>query len=117
VEQATEAILIMTAELDAPGPQIVFANPAFTQITGYDVEEVIGQTPRILQGPDTEPDLLDHFRENLSQGKSVHSETVNYRKDGTEFHLEWHITPLRSESGAMTHFIAIQRDISERKQA
>ncbi|MDQ3813418.1 MAG: ATP-binding protein, partial [Armatimonadota bacterium] len=84
---------------------------------GYTVEEVMGRTPRILQGPKTDRAVLDDLRHRLEQGQGFHGEAINYRKDGTEFILEWMITPIHDESGATTHFIAIQRDITERKQA
>lgn len=117
VHQAGEAIVITLAELDSPGPQIVFVNPAFTRMTGYTVEEAVGRTPRMLQGPKTDRAVLDHLRRNLSQGRRFHGETINYRKDGTAYDLEWHISPIRKESGEITHFVSIQRDISERKRA
>ena len=54
IEAAAEGILITTAELDAPGPTIVYVNPAFERITGWSKSEAVGQTPRILQGPKTD---------------------------------------------------------------
>jgi PAS domain S-box-containing protein len=116
VEQAKEAILITDAELDLPGPRIIFVNPAFTQMTGYAAAEVIGKTPRLLQGPSSDRSVLDRLRQNLQRGEGFAGETVNYRKDGTEFELEWQIAPLRNADGATTHFVAIQRDITLRKQ-
>jgi PAS domain S-box-containing protein len=117
VEQAKEAILITDAKLDLPGPKIIFINPAFTQMTGYTAAEAIGKTPRILQGQRTDRAVLDRLRLNLESGEVFAGEAVNYRKDGTEFDLEWQIAPLRNASGAITHFVAIERDITERKKA
>jgi len=116
VEQAKESILITDAELDLPGPRIVFVNPAFTRMTGYSAEDVIGKTPRILQGPRTDRDLIKLLRETLEAGGTFQGETINYRKDGTEFDLDWQIAPIRSPEGKTTHFIAIQRDVTEHKQ-
>jgi two-component system cell cycle sensor histidine kinase/response regulator CckA len=116
VDQTKESVVITDAELDLPGPKIIFVNPAFTKMTGYNEADVIGKTPRILQGLRTDRDVLNRLRENLGQGKVFEGETVNYRKDGTEFHLEWQIAPLRDASGKITHFVAIQHDITERKQ-
>ncbi|HTA95731.1 MAG TPA: PAS domain S-box protein, partial [Verrucomicrobiae bacterium] len=116
VEQSKESILITDAELDLPGPKIIFVNPAFTQMTGYTAEEAIGKTPRILQGPRTDKTVLSRLRKNLERGEVFAGEAVNYRKDGKEFHLEWQIAPLRNASGEITHFVAIQRDITERKR-
>jgi PAS domain S-box-containing protein len=116
VDQSKESIMITDAQLDLPGPKIIFVNPAYTQMTGYPAAEVIGKTPRILQGPRTDKTVLRRLRQNLEQGKSFASETINYRKDGTEFDLEWQIAPIRDPGGKITHFVATQHDISERKQ-
>jgi len=116
VEQSKESIVITDAELDLPGPKIMFVNPAFTRMTGYAAEEAVGKTPRILQGPLTDKTVLSRLRRTLEQGQVFEGETVNYRKDGTEFDLEWQIAPIRNTSGKTTHFVAIQRDITERKR-
>ena len=116
VEQCKESILITDAELDLPGPRIVFVNRAFTKMTGYTSEEVIGKTPRILQGPRTEHAVLHRLRENLERGEVFAGETISYGKDGNEFDLEWQIAPLRNKGGEITNFVAIQRDITDRKQ-
>jgi PAS domain S-box-containing protein len=117
VTQSHDAIMITDAQLDAPGPRILFVNPAFTEITGYGIEEVLGYTPRILQGEKTEVDFIQMMHSRLRQGKSAHGETINYRKDGTEFWVETQVSPLRDREGEVTHFVAIQRDITERKIA
>jgi two-component system, cell cycle sensor histidine kinase and response regulator CckA len=116
VEQSKESVVITDAELALPGPKIIFVNPAFTQMTGYSEEEVMGKTPRILQGPRTDKTVLSRLRQNLERGKVFQGEAINYRKDGTEFDMEWQIAPLRNVSGKITHFVAIQHDITERKQ-
>jgi PAS domain S-box-containing protein len=115
VEQSKESIVITDAELDLPGPKIIFVNPAFTQMTGYTAEEAIGKTPRILQGPLTDKIVLSRLRQNLERGEAFVGEAINYRKDGKEFNLEWQIAPLRDACEKLTHFVAIQRDITERK--
>ena len=74
VEQAKDSILITDADLDAPGPRIVFANPAFTEMTGYQAEEVVGRTPRLLQGAKTDRALLRRLRQNLEDGESFAGE-------------------------------------------
>jgi len=117
VMQSKEAILITDAQLELPGPRIVFANPAFTRLTGYGTDEVIGKTPRILQGPDTDRGVLDHLREALERGEMFEGEAVNYRKDGSAYDQEWQIAPIRDADGIVTHFVALQHDITERKRA
>src|SRR5262245_19449102 len=114
VEQSNESAIIMTAQLDPPGPQIVYANPAFTKMTGYTLEEVIGKTPHILEGPKTDRSMLGRLCKDCMGGEVFHGETVNYRKDCSEFHLEWTAGPVRDERGEVTHFAASQRDVTER---
>src|SRR5215471_689598 len=114
VEHSTESVLITNAQLELPGPQIVYVNPAFTRMTGYMPEEVIGKTPRILQGPKTERSVLDRLRRDCAAGKVFHGETINYRKDGSEFYLKFTIAPVFNERGEITHFVATQRDLTER---
>ncbi len=116
VEQSKESIVITDAELDLPGPKIIFVNRAFTQMTGYTAEEAIGKTPRILQGPRTDKTVLNRLRKNLEHGEVFAGEAIQYRKDGTEYDQEWQIAPLRNASGKITHFVAIQHDITGRKR-
>jgi len=116
VEQSKESILITDAELDLPGPRILFVNPAFTQMTGYTAEEAIGRTPRMLQGPRTDAAVMRRLREYLSRGEVFAGQAVNYRKDGTAFQVEWQAAPIRNPAGVVTHFVAIQRDITKRMQ-
>lgn len=116
VEDTTESVLITDTQLDRPGPRIVHVNPGFERLTGYPAEEAIGQTPRILQGEETDPDLLVHLREQLEAGEPFFGETVNYRKDGTPFINEWSISPARNDTGEITHFVAVQRDVTEQRE-
>jgi len=116
VEQSGESIVITDAQLELPGPKIIFVNPAFTNMTGYTSAEALGKTPRILQGPKTDPAVKQRLRETLQRGEPFHGESINYRKDHKEFHIEWHIAPIRNLKGVITHFIAVQRDITERKR-
>jgi PAS domain S-box-containing protein len=117
VESANDAVLITTAQLDLPGPAIIYVNPAFTGMTGYNSEEILGKTPRIFQGPKTDRAVLDRLKHDLKTKQSFEGETVNYRKDGSEYFVEWRITALRDSSGQVTHWVAIQRDTSERQEA
>src|SRR5215813_4150060 len=116
IEQSNELVLITTSQLDWPGPQIVYVNPAFTEMTGYTLEDVIGKTPRILQGPKTSRVVLDRLRKDCEEGRIFFGKAINYRKDGSEFYLEWSIGPVRDERGAVTHFVATQRDVTRRER-
>ena len=114
---ANDAILITEAEpIDPPGPRIIYANPAFTAMTGYSNEEVIGKTPRILQGPKTDRATLDLIRTALKTHERIFVELINYRKDGSEFWVEMGLAPIANSAGRVTHFVALQRDVSDRKQ-
>ncbi|MGE6698501.1 PAS domain-containing protein [Hyphomonas sp. NPDC076900] len=114
-------ILLITeaAPLDASvgGPRIVYVNDAFVRLTGFTRQEVIGQTPRILQGPGTDRFQLDRIRRALENCEPVRAELVNYSKDGRAFDLEVDIVPLADQGGDYTHWVAVQRDVSERKRA
>lgn len=115
VHFSEDSIIVTDKDLDSPGPYIVYVNPGFTRMTGYLPEEVIGKTPRILQGPKTDPTILRQLRRTLEEGKVFFGQDINYRKDGSEFWNEWHIEPIKDDGGNVTHFIAIQHDITERK--
>jgi PAS domain S-box-containing protein len=116
VLQSKESILITDAELDSPGPRIIFTNPAFTTMTGYTSEEALGQTPRILQGALTDKAVLKRLRQNLTNDEVFEGRAINYRKDGTTYNQEWQIAPIHDSQGKTTHFVAIQRDITERSR-
>ncbi|MDR5900109.1 diguanylate cyclase [Halomonas vilamensis] len=110
--QSFNAVVITTASLDLPGPEIVYVNTAMTRMSGYTREELLGATPRLLQGPRTDRDMLDRLRKALHAGEPFDAITVNYRKDGAPYDVEWNLSPVRNETGAITHFVSIQRDIT-----
>ncbi|MDR8393007.1 PAS domain S-box protein [Aliifodinibius sp. S!AR15-10] len=112
-----DSILITELDLEEPGPRIVYVNDGFTKMTGYSREEVIGKTPRILQGPKTDRAVLDKLKNRLKEGKSFFGQAVNYRKDGSEFVNQWDIHPLTDEEGNITHWVSYQHDITQRKRA
>ena len=117
VDQAYNSVVITTGELDTPGPTIVYVNQAFTEMTGYTREEVVGATPRILQGPKTDRTQLDRLRARLEAGQSFQGSTVNYRKDGHPYLVEWNITPVRDAAGSVDYYVSVQRDITSRAEA
>ena len=114
-----DILLITEADsIAAPdGPRIVYVNASFTQRTGFAFDEVVGHTPRLLQGPRTQRAELDRIRRALEQRQSVRAELINYTRRGEEFWVELDITPLMDENGEVTHFVSVQRDIGERKRA
>jgi PAS domain S-box-containing protein len=108
ITHSFDAIMITENKLKYP---IVFVNQSFTDMTGYERDELIGQSPTILQGPKTDRHVLDRLRRDISEGKIFHGQAVNYRKDGSEFIMEWKIAPVRNENGEISHYLAIQRSI------
>jgi PAS domain S-box-containing protein len=103
------SVLITDAEINWPGPRIVYANKTFERITGYSLNEVLGKTPRILQGEKTDRNSLDSVRAALEGDGVIKSwTTTNYRKDGSTFVMHWTVEPI-TLSG-VKHFLAIQTD-------
>jgi PAS domain S-box-containing protein len=116
VVHTNDAILITEAEpIDEPGPRILYVNEAFTRIAGYTLEEVLGKTPRLLHGPKTSRAELEKVRLALSRREPVTVEVINYRKDGSEFWSEFSVVPVADKTNRYTHWISVQRDITERK--
>ncbi|QDU64319.1 Blue-light-activated protein [Planctomycetes bacterium Pan216] len=116
VRQARDSIMITDALLDAPGPRIVYANAASQELTGYRPEELIGNSPRILQGPKTDRSLLANLRQTMEEGNTFQGVTINYHKDGTEFVNELRVMPIRDNDGIVMNWMAIQRDVTEETQ-
>ena len=118
IARLNEVVLITEAEpFDRPGPRIVFVNDAFERMTGYSRAEVLGMSPRLLQGPKTQRSELDRVRRALTAWQSVHVELINYKKNGDEYWAEIDIVPVPGDRGWFTHWIGVQRDITARKAA
>jgi PAS domain S-box-containing protein len=116
VSRLNDIVLITEAEpIEEPGPRIVFVNDAFEKHTGFASAEVLGLTPRILQGPATSRQALERIRAALLRWQPVREEVLNYARDGREIWLELDIVPVADDSGWYTHWVAIERDITERK--
>jgi len=116
ITNTKDAILITEAEpFTDPGPKIIFVNEAFTKMTGYTAEEVIGKTPRILQGPNSNKDDLSRLGQSIRKWETSEVTTINYKKNGDEFWINFTVTPVADEKGRYTHWIAIERDITEQK--
>ena len=117
LDAASESIIVTGANLDPPGPNIVYVNPAFERMTGWMADEIVGKSPRLLQGVKTDHSVFEDMRDALRRGDRWEGQAVNYRKNGAEFVMEWSITPLKDASGRTTHFVAVQRDVTARVEA
>jgi diguanylate cyclase (GGDEF)-like protein/PAS domain S-box-containing protein len=100
-----------------PGPRIVFVNEAFERRTGYSPEEVLGRTPRLLQGPGTQRSELDRIRAAMEQWEPARVDLINYKKNGEAFWVDLEVSPVWDQARKLTHWVAVGRDITERKTA
>jgi diguanylate cyclase (GGDEF)-like protein/PAS domain S-box-containing protein len=118
ISRLNDMVLITEAgSIDAPGPRIVFVNDAFEKHTGYSRDEVLGNAPRMLQGPLTQRSELDRIRAALLQAQPVRAELINYKKNGDLYWIELEIVPVDYFNRGLTHWVAVARDITERKAA
>jgi PAS domain S-box-containing protein len=109
MEESFNSILITEA---GEGFPIIYANAAFCELTGYGPHEILGKSPSILQGPKTDKEVLGRLNQNIIDGELFHGRAINYRKDGSEFMMEWKIAPIRNEKDEATHYLAIQREVA-----
>jgi diguanylate cyclase (GGDEF)-like protein/PAS domain S-box-containing protein len=116
VVNSADAVIVTEATcVDGLHFPIVYVNAAFTAMTGYTSAEAVGRTPRMLQGPGTDPATIERMARALQRQEPVFVEVLNYRKDGSEFFVEFGISPVRDAAGTCTHFIAIERDTTQRR--
>ncbi|GAA4280669.1 PAS domain S-box protein [Gaetbulibacter aestuarii] len=114
ITNTTDTVIITEAEpFEDPGPKIIYANEAFTKMTGYSVDEIIGKSPRILQGPKSDFEALSKLGKALRNWETHEVTTINYKKNGEEFWCNFTVTPVADETGWYTHWIAIERDVTE----
>lgn len=114
---ASDGIVITDAgDAREPFPRIVYVNEGFTRLTGYSQAEMIGRSPRMLQGPDTDPATVAEIGRAIAERRKIRCELLNYAKDGSAYWVECDIHPILTATGACTHFIAIERDVTDRKR-
>ncbi|RYH02337.1 PAS domain-containing protein [Salipiger sp. IMCC34102] len=114
LEQTRMAITI--TDVTRPDNPIIFANQAFSVLTGFDTKEAVGRNCRFLQGPDTDPASIQEIRDCLASRDVRVIEILNYRKDGTPFWNGLHIGPIFDADGRVTHFYGSQWDITDTVQ-
>ena len=118
LDRANDAVLITEAgPLGAGGPKIVYANASFCRESGFALHEVLGQPHGMLHGPNTDQAALAQLRQEMRRWKSARAELLHRRRDGSEYWAEVDLTPITDEAGLPTHWISIQRDVTQRRQA
>lgn len=114
VQTVAQGILI--TDPNQPDNPIVFASRGFTNLTGYESEDVNGRNCRLLQGPNTDPVTVADIRRALAVGEPYSGELLNYKKDGQEFWNALHLSPVRNGEGDLTHYVGIQVDVTQRRK-
>jgi PAS domain S-box-containing protein len=104
--QGYDSVLITDA---SNNPKITYTNSAFTQLTGYSADEILGKSPKILQGPSTSQEVIQRLRKCLIDVAVFEGEAVNYKKDGTIFMMKWRMIPIIN-NGELKAWLAIQRE-------
>src|SRR5690554_3375364 len=107
-ELSFNSILITDAQQN-----IVYANPAFCNMTGYAPDELYGKNPRMLQGALTEATVIDKLRRGLEERGFFAGSTINYRKNGRPYLVEWTITPINDSAGKTRFYVSVQKDITQ----
>lgn len=112
-DRLDDAVIVTDRNLTAPGPTIRYVNRAFTRLTGYRADEVIGRSPRLLQCSRTDPAVTATIKRDLHDGEFARATLVNRRKDGSEYLCTLVITPLLGPTGEADHFICVADDLKE----
>lgn len=113
IRPLAKAVLLTRANLDLPGPTIISASQGFEQLSGYAEAELLGLSPRLLQGPLSERSTLERLRAACARAERFEGETVNYTRAGEPFLVHWCIDPIRGKDGSVTHFMAVQEDVTD----
>ena len=106
VEHSFDSILVTDA---SSRTKIMYANKAFKNLTGYSPDEVLGKTPKMLQGPATDKKVIARLANTLKKGGRFEGKAINYKKDGTPFIMDWRVIPAKIGKNAKV-WIAIQRE-------
>lgn len=109
---ASEPILITDANLEKPGPRILFVNSALEGVMCYSSSELTNKSPRIFQGKGTTAEFKRNLKETLKTGKHFSGETINYTKQGTPVPVRMDIAPVRNRDGVITHYVSVEKNIS-----
>jgi PAS domain S-box-containing protein len=105
------------ADPNLPDCPLVYVNQAFTDMTGYSSDAILGRNCRLLQGPETDPAAVERIRDSVAERKPITVEIYNYRQDGSGFWNELYVSPVFDDAGNLDYFFASQIDITIRKEA
>ncbi|HSM52251.1 MAG TPA: PAS domain-containing protein, partial [Thermoanaerobaculia bacterium] len=111
IDQSADAVLVTSPDLQAPGPTVLYANPAAARLLGYGEEEMVGMSVRRLYGPETDPAALERLWRALGAGQPARATLATYRKDGRTLWLERQVAPVRNASRQVTQFVSILREM------
>ncbi len=117
VENLNDMVMITDNKMTEFGPHLVFVNQAFERTTGYSRSEALGQSLEMLYGPSSEMHEIHRIRTAMNNYDAIRSEIIGYTKSGEEFWLEVDIRPINNQQGQCTHYVAVERDITDRKKA
>ncbi len=116
ITQSNEAVIITDIDIsEHPIPRIIFANDAFCRMTGYQLEEIIGQSPIMLKGPKSDVEEFEKLKKSIQNFEECFVETISYRKNGEDYWVNFSMIPVTNKEGEYSHWISIQRDITEIK--
>lgn len=114
-ESLDVAVVVTDSDLDRPGPTILYANPAFTRMSGYAAAEILGGSPRLLQGVGTNPEATRSIARSLRAEGRFHGVLQNYRKSGEAYLCEIDVRPIHGPNGAIQAFVAFEREVVRRR--
>lgn len=114
VNNISDAVMIVDARIDGHGPYIVYVNPAFKKLSGYTQEELIGKPSRLMRGYGTNEDDRQRLDKAICCGETYSGVVTNYRKGGGEYIVDWRACPIKDKDENVTHWVVIQKDITEK---
>jgi PAS domain S-box-containing protein len=117
VDQSLDGVMIVTAPIDQPAPEIVYVNPALLGLTGYREEELIGANPSIIGGRDGDETMLEQVNQCLSGGENARFEMESQSKEGRHYPMAGQVVPLKDDNSRITHLVVICRDVTDERAA